>query len=420
MLRKDVIVVGAGPAGLMAAGKAASLGMTVVLLERNSRPGRKLLITGKGRCNFTNDTDVDGLIAGIPGNGKFLYSAFSRFDSYDLREFFRGLGVESKTERGKRVFPASGISRDVLRALVTYVKKSGAKLQFNSRVHKVVVSGEKVQGVVFTAGCGKTEFMPCDAVVIATGGITYAATGSTGDGLRIAKELRHTVVQPRASLIPLETLESWPREVAGLTLRNVQVTLTIDGRKSGSELGEMLFTHYGVSGPIILSLSRAAASAMVNAKPGVALIIDMKPALSHEQLDARVLRDFAKHGGQTVLNSLVDLMPRHLIDIVLQEAGVSASKHISQVTREERLLIGKTLKELTLHIAGLRPDDEGIVTAGGVDVDEIDPRRMESKLVQGLYFAGEVIDVDGMTGGFNLQAAFSTGYLAGQSLAEGR
>ncbi len=404
----------------MAAGKAASLGMTVVLLERNSRPGRKLLITGKGRCNFTNDTDVDGLIAGIPGNGKFLYSAFSRFDSYDLREFFRGLGVESKTERGKRVFPASGISRDVLRALVTYVKKSGAKLQFNSRVHKVVVSGEKVQGVVFTAGCGKTEFMPCDAVVIATGGITYAATGSTGDGLRIAKELRHTVVQPRASLIPLETLESWPREVAGLTLRNVQVTLTIDGRKSGSELGEMLFTHYGVSGPIILSLSRAAASAMVNAKPGVALIIDMKPALSHEQLDARVLRDFAKHGGQTVLNSLVDLMPRHLIDIVLQEAGVSASKHISQVTREERLLIGKTLKELTLHIAGLRPDDEGIVTAGGVDVDEIDPRRMESKLVQGLYFAGEVIDVDGMTGGFNLQAAFSTGYLAGQSLAEGR
>ncbi len=404
----------------MAAGKAASLGMTVVLLERNSRPGRKLLITGKGRCNFTNDTDVDGLIAGIPGNGKFLYSAFSRFDSYDLREFFRGLGVESKTERGKRVFPASGISRDVLRALVTYVKKSGAKLQFNSRVHKVVVSGEKVQGVVFTAGCGKTEFMPCDAVVIATGGITYAATGSTGDGLRIAKELRHTVVQPRASLIPLETLESWPREVAGLTLRNVQVTLTIDGRKSGSELGEMLFTHYGVSGPIILSLSRAAASAMVNAKPGVALIIDMKPALSHEQLDARVLRDLAKHGGQTVLNSLVDLMPRHLIDIVLQEAGVSASKHISQVTREERLLIGKTLKELTLHIAGLRPDDEGIVTAGGVDVDEIDPRRMESKLVQGLYFAGEVIDVDGMTGGFNLQAAFSTGYLAGQSLAEGR
>ena len=404
----------------MAAGKAASLGMTVVLLERNSRPGRKLLITGKGRCNFTNDTDVDGLIAGIPGNGKFLYSAFSRFDSYDLREFFRGLGVESKTERGKRVFPASGVSRDVLRALVTYVKKSGAKLQFNSRVHKVVVSGEKVQGVVFTAGCGKTEFMPCDAVVIATGGITYAATGSTGDGLRIAKELRHTVVQPRASLIPLETLESWPREVAGLTLRNVQVTLTIDGRKSGSELGEMLFTHYGVSGPIILSLSRAAASAMVNAKPGVALIIDMKPALSHEQLDARVLRDFAKHGGQTVLNSLVDLMPRHLIDIVLQEAGVSASKHISQVTREERLLIGKTLKELTLHIAGLRPDDEGIVTAGGVDVDEIDPRRMESKLVQGLYFAGEVIDVDGMTGGFNLQAAFSTGYLAGQSLAEGR
>lgn len=419
-MRKDIIVVGAGPAGLMAAGRAASLGATVALLEKNSRPGRKLLITGKGRCNFTNDTDVDGLIAGIPGNGKFLYSAFSRFNSYDIREFFRELGVESKTERGKRVFPASGISKDVLRALVMYITRSGARLQLNSRVHKVVVSDKRVQGVVFTTGNGENEFMQCDAVVVATGGITYAATGSTGDGFRIAKGLGHTIVKPRASLIPLETVESWPREVAGLTLRNVQATLTVDGRKAGSELGEMLFTHFGVSGPIILSLSRAAASAMVHGNPRIALTVDMKPALSYEQLDARILRDFEKHGRQTVANSLVDLMPRHLVDIVLQEAGVSASKHISQVTREERVLIGKTLKELTLHIAGLRPDDEGIVTAGGVDVDEIDPRRMESKLVQGLYFAGEVIDIDGMTGGFNLQAAFSTGYLAGQSWAEGR
>lgn len=413
-------MVGAGPAGLMAAGRAASLGATVALLEKNSRPGRKLLITGKGRCNFTNDTDVDGLIAGIPGNGKFLYSAFSQFDSCDLREFLRGLGVESKTERGRRVFPASGISRDVLRALMTYITKSGATLKRNSKVHEVVAPDKRVQGVVLTAGNGETEFVPCDAVVIATGGITYAATGSTGDGFRIAEELGHTVIQPRASLIPLETVESWPREVAGLTLRNVQATLTVDGRKAGSEFGEMLFTHFGVSGPIILSLSRAAASAMVHANPRITLIIDMKPALSHEQLDARILRDFKKHGGQTILNSLADLMPRHLIDIILQEAGVSASKHISQVTREERLLIGKTLKELTLYIAGLRPADEGIVTVGGVDVNEIDPRRMESKLIQGLYFAGEVIDIDGMTGGFNLQAAFSTGYLAGQSLAEGR
>ncbi len=413
-------MVGAGPAGLMAGGRAASLGATVALLEKNSRPGRKLLITGKGRCNFTNDTDVDGLIAGMPGNGKFLYSAFSRFDSHDLREFFRELGVESKTERGKRVFPASGISKDVLRALVMYITKSGARLKCNSKVKEVVVSGKRVQGVVFSVGNGEAEFVPCDAVVIATGGITYAATGSTGDGFRIVKELGHTIVQPRASLIPLETVESWPREVAGLTLRNVQATLTVDGCKAGSEFGEMLFTHFGVSGPIILSLSRAAASAMVHAKPGITLTIDMKPALSREQLDARILRDFEKHGGQTILNSLADLMPRHLIDVILQEAGVSASKHISQVTREERLLIGKTLKELALHITGLRPDDEGIVTAGGVAVDEIDPRRMESKLVQGLYFAGEVIDIDGMTGGFNLQAAFSTGYVAGQSWAEGR
>jgi predicted Rossmann fold flavoprotein len=419
-LRKEIIVVGAGPAGLMAAGRAASLGAAVTLLEKNSRPGRKLLITGKGRCNFTNDTDVDGLIAGIPGNGKFLYSAFSRFDSHDLREFFRGFGVESKTERGKRVFPVSGISRDVLRALVMYVTESGARLKPNSKVHEVIASGNEVQGVVLSSGNGETRHIPCDAMAIATGGITYAATGSTGDGFRIAQELGHTIVQPRASLIPMETVESWPRQVAGLTLRNVQATLTVDERKIGSEFGEMLFTHFGVSGPVILSLSRAVASAMVHKKPRIALLIDMKPALSHEQLDARIMRDFEKHRGQTIRNSLTHLMPRHLIDIVLQEAGVFASKHISQVTREERRLIGKTLKELTLHIAGLRPDDEGIVTAGGVDVDEIDPRTMESKLIKGLYFAGEVIDIDGMTGGFNLQAAFSTGYLAGQSLAEGR
>lgn len=420
VLQKDIIVVGAGPAGLMAAGRAASSGADVTLLEQNSRPGRKLLITGKGRCNFTNDTDVDGLIAGMPGNGKFLYSAFSRFDSHSLREFFRELGVESKVERGKRVFPVSGISRDVLRALMMYVKKSGAILKHNSKVKQVVAQGGRVVGVVFVAGNGQAEFVQCDAVIIATGGITYAATGSTGDGFRIAKELGHNIVQPRASLVPLETVESWPGDVAGMTLRNVQATLTVNGHKVGSEFGEMLFTHFGVSGPIILSLSRAAASALIQAKPELGLSIDTKPALSHLQLDARILRDFEKHRGQSISNSLTDLVPRHLIPIIVQEAGVSAAKHISQVTREERLRIGKTLKELTLHIAGLRPTDEGIVTAGGVDVDEIDPRTMESKLVQGLYFAGEVIDIDGTTGGFNLQAAFSTGYLAGECSAERR
>jgi len=413
-------VVGAGPAGLMAAGSAASQRANVTLLEKNSRPGRKLLITGKGRCNFTNDTDVDGLIAGMPGNGKFLYSAFSRFDSYDLREFFRELGVESKVERGRRVFPASGISRDVLRALMMYIKKSAAGLRCNSNVKQVVASDGRVKGVVFSTGNGQVEFMPCDAVIIATGGITYTVTGSTGDGFRIAKELGHNIIQPRASLIPLETVESWPQDVAGMTLRNVQATLTINGREAASELGEMLFTHFGVSGPIILTLSRKVASALIQTEPEIALAIDMKPALSHQQLDARILRDFQKHRGQNISNSLTDLVPKHLIPIIVQEAGVPAAKHISQVTREERFKIGRILKGLTLHIARLRPTDEGIVTAGGVDVDEIDPRRMESKLVQGLFFAGEVIDVDGVTGGYNLQAAFSTGYLAGQCSAEER
>jgi len=419
-LQKDIIVIGAGPAGFIAAGRGASQGASVTLLERNSRPGRKLLITGKGRCNFTNDTDVDGLVAGMPGNGKFLYSAFSRFDSYDLRAFFRELGVESKTERGKRVFPASGISMDVLRALVMYAKKSGARLKCNSTVKHVVARDGKVQGVIVSAVNGQAQFLRCDAVIIATGGITYKATGSTGDGFRMAKELGHNIVPPRASLIPLETIESWPRDVAGLTLRNVQATLMVDGCEVGSEFGEMLFTHFGVSGPIILSLSRAAASAMIHASPKIALEIDVKPALSHEQLDARILRDFQKHGGQTIYNSLVDLVPKHLIAIIVQEAGISPAKHVSQVIREERLLIGRTLKKLTFHVAGLRPTDEGIVTAGGVDVDEIDPSRMESRLVKGLFFAGEVIDIDGMTGGFNLQAAFSTGYIAGESAAEVR
>lgn len=418
-LQKHVIVIGAGPAGLMAAGTAASLGAAVTVLEKNGRSGRKLLISGKGRCNFTNDTDVDGLIAGMPGNGKFLYSAFSRFDSYDLREFFRKLGVESKTERGMRVFPASGISRDVLRALLVYVKDNGAKVKCNSKVKRVVASNGKVRGVAVEFNQGQDEFVPCDAVIIATGGITYPATGSTGDGFRIAGELGHRIVQPRASLIPLETVESWPRDVAGLALRNVQATLFVNGRKAGSELGELLFTHFGVSGPIILSLSRTVSSSLASAEHLIQLVIDVKPALSHSQLDDRILRDFQKHGAQNVSNALADLLPRHLIPMILQEAAIDASKHISQLSKEERILISKTMKGLTLHVARLRPADEGIVTQGGVDVDEINPRRMESKLVEELYFAGEIIDIDGLTGGFNLQAAFSTGYLAGRSSAGG-
>ena len=418
-MQKHIIIIGAGPAGLMAAGRAASLGTAVTLLEQNNRPGRKLLITGKGRCNFTNDTDVDGLVAGMPGNGKFMYSAFTRFDSYRLREFFRQLGVESKVERGMRVFPASGISKDVLRALLMYAKKSGVQLKYNSKVRSVVAENGRVRGVLVSSSDGTTEFVQGDAVVIATGGITYSATGSTGDGFRMASELGHSIIQPRASLIPIETIESWPRDVAGLTLRNVRATLLVDECEAESEFGEMLFTHFGVSGPIILSLSRQVATALISAKPPIALVIDLKPALSYQQLDDRILRDFRKHSGQSIHNALVDLVPRHLIDVIVQEAGVDEAKHISQVTKDERLLIGKTLKGLRLHVARLRPTDEGIVTAGGVDVGEIDPGRMESRLIEGLYFAGEVIDIDGMTGGFNLQAAFSTGYVAGQCSAGG-
>lgn len=416
---RRVIVIGGGPAGLMAAITAAANGARAILLERNPEVGRKLLLTGGGRCNFTHDTDVEGLVAGMPGNGRFLYSAFAAFDSTRLRHFLASLGVESRAEDDGRVFPFSGIGRDVLTALVTCARKRGVEIRCLWKAERIFVRDGRVCGVI----AGRVPMSPglisCDAAIIATGGITYPMTGSTGNGHRMAAELGHTIVEPRASLVPLEIEEPWVSGLAGLALRGVAVTSFVAGRKVGTGYGEMLFTHFGVSGPVILALSRDIALALGRGEGPARLVVDLKPGLTQAEVDRELRQAFDRYFRRRVPNALLELAPARLISIVVREAGIPEARPVSQVTREERLALGGVIKGLVLTVRGTRPVEEGMVTAGGVSVDEIDPRTMGSRLVSGLYFAGEVIDVDGTTGGFNLQAAFSTGYLAGLSAAIG-
>ena len=410
-MSERVIVIGGGAAGLMAAAKAAQRGCSVTVLERNDRPARKLMITGKGRCNVTNAcTLVNELTEQIPGNGRFLYGAFSRFMPYDTMELFESLGVPLKIERGNRVFPESDKAVDIVDALVAYAKKSGAKLRTGVRVSSLLTGDGAVTGVV----CENGETFEADAVIVATGGCSYPLTGSTGDGYALAKAAGHTVIEPKPSLIPFETAEDWCRRLQGLTLKNVSVTLrdAESWKEVYTDFGEMLFTHFGVSGPIILSAS----SHVRDVTPGKYLLsIDLKPALSPEKLDERMVRDLTKYANRTMSNALADLLPRSLIPVVLELAEVSPELYANRLTREARREIGYVLKDLTCTVTGTRPIEEAIVTAGGVSTKEIDPKTMQSKLCQGLYFAGEVIDVDAYTGGFNLQIAFSTGNLAGSS-----
>lgn len=410
-MAEKVIVIGGGAAGLMAAAKAAQRGCSVTVLERNDRPARKLMITGKGRCNVTNAcTLVNELTEQIPGNGRFLYGAFSRFMPYDTMELFESLGVPLKIERGNRVFPESDKAVDIVDALVGYAKKSGAKLRTGVRAKALLTEDGAVTGVV----CDSGETFAADAVIVATGGCSYPLTGSTGDGYALARSVGHTVIDPKPSLIPFETQESWCRKLQGLTLKNVAITLREmeSWKEVYTDFGEMLFTHFGVSGPVILS-----ASAHVrDITPGkYTLAIDLKPALSPEKLDERMVRDLTKYANRTMTNALTDLLPRSLIPVVLELAEVSPELYANRLTREARREIGYVLKDLTCTITGTRPIEEAIVTAGGVSTKEIDPKTMQSKLCKGLYFAGEVIDVDAYTGGFNLQIAFSTGSLAGSS-----
>jgi predicted Rossmann fold flavoprotein len=380
----------------------------VTVVEKNAVLGRKLRISGKGRCNLTNDTDVAGLLAHIPGNPRFLKHAFHRFTPRMTMAFFTEHGLALKTERGERVFPVSDDADDVAHALEGYCRDAGVRIASGVSVRRIVSAGGCVTGVESATG----RRYPAEAVVLATGGASYPGTGSTGDGYRLAAELGHTIIPPRASLVPVETVETWPTELQGLSLRNVTLSvLAPGGERLYREQGELLFTHFGVSGPLVLSASR-----YLGEGQGAGLLIDLKPALEESRLDARVLRDFAGSQRRHFSNALGDLLPASLIPVMVRLSGIPADRPVHQVTREQRARLVRLLKNLTLTVRSLRPLAEAIITTGGVDVREVNPLTMESKRIQGLYLAGEVLDVDGLTGGFNLQIAWSTGRLAGESI----
>ncbi len=406
-MENSVGIVGAGAAGLIAAGRAASLGKTVFVFEKNNRAGKKLLITGKGRCNITNHCPMEDLLANIPGNGRFLYSTFHNFNNNDIMDFFQAQGVPVRTERGNRVFPESDRSFDVAEALLNYAKNQGVKFFYHSPVQEILCEEGRVKGVKLQ----NNDVYPLESVILATGGLSYPMTGSTGDGYRMAQNLGHTVIEPKPSLVPLETKEKWVTELQGLALKNVGLTVfNSGGLRVYQEQGEMLFTHFGVSGPMILSASR---HILESGYTDAVLMIDLKPALDEETLDLRLQRDFSKFSRRQFSNSLDELLPKSLIPVFVMLSGLAPEKPVHQITKNERRELVKLLKGLKLTVLKARPIDEAIVTSGGISTKEINPSTMESKLVKGLYFAGEMIDVDAYTGGFNLTIAFSTGYTAG-------
>ncbi len=403
-----IIVIGAGPGGMMAAVKAAENGAEVLLLEKMNRVGKKMLITGKGRCNITNAADVPEIIRNITGNGRFLYSALQSFDNQDVMRFFQEHGVEIKVERGQRVFPVSDKAQDAVDAMYMYLHELGVKIRTEARVRDILTAEGHAAGVRLMDG----EILSASAVILATGGASYPGTGSTGDGYAMAEALGHTIVPLRPSLVPLETEEDWPLAAQGLSLRNVRVQLLADGQKIAEEFGEMMFTHFGVTGPIILSLSRPAAQALADGSM-VELSINLKPALTPEQLDARLQRDFLKYQRKQLKNALHDLLPSKLIEPVLDLSYLDPDAFVHQTSKEQRLRLAEVLQHMVLTVSRTRPLAEAIVTAGGIATREINPKTMESKKVPGLYLVGEVVDVDAFTGGYNLQAAFSMGAAAG-------
>jgi len=407
----DIIVVGAGPAGLLAAGRAAELGAKVLILEKMYAPGRKLLITGKGRCNITNSAEISEFIKHVFPDGRFLRSAFSNYFSEDIIELLQKYGVESTLERGGRYFPASNKSLDILNALLDWVNKLGVEIKCNQRVEKLLVENGKITGVKANG-----ENFAAQKVIIATGGKSYPGTGSTGDGYELARQAGHTIEKPIPALVPLETKGSMAQNLQGLNLKNVKAVIWVDAKKAGEDFGEMIFTHFGLSGPIILTLSRIAVAALQNNKK-VEIAIDLKPALDEQKLDARLIRDLNEQGKKQIGNIFREWLPASMIPVFIEKLQINPEKECHQVTGNERKQIRNLMKNLRFEVSHNRSFKEAIITAGGIVTSEISPKTMESKLIGGLYFAGEVIDLDAETGGYNLQIAYSTGWLAGNSAA---
>lgn len=403
----DLVVAGGGPAGMMCAYQAAARGVKTVLLDPNDKLGRKLRITGKGRCNLTNACDVKTVMANIPGDGRFLYSALNRFSPADTMAFFESNGLPLKTERGNRVFPQSDNANDVAATMADLCRKAGVTV-LKTDARQIVSENGAVTGVVTGRG-----MITCRAAAVCTGGLSYPLTGSTGAGYRFAERLGHTVTPCRPSLVPLESVDAYCAEMQGFSLKNVTLSAFENDRLIYKELGEMLFTHFGVSGPLVLS-----ASAHMGKMGSAAyrLEIDLKPGLDEKKLDARLLRDFEKYANREFKNALGDLLGGKMIPVVIRLSGIPEDTRVNGITREQRMKLLHVLKAFPVSVSGFRPIDEAIVTAGGVSTKEINPRTMESKLVQGLYFAGEVLDLDAYTGGFNLQIAWSTGFVAGNAI----
>lgn len=413
MNRFDIIVIGGGASGIFSAVTAGRLGKKVAVIEKNRRIGRKLAITGKGRCNVTNDcNDVGELMANIPVNPRFLYSAFSSCMPQDIIDFFeKDCGVALKTERGNRVFPVSDKAEDIVKALEKSANKAGVKIFLSKAVTELIIDERDGRKVCCGVRCGKEEFY-AESVIVATGGMSYPLTGSTGDGYRFAESAGHKVTELSPSLVPIVTEEKYCKDMMGLSLKNVTLSLFSDKKLVSKEMGEMLFTHFGVSGPLVLS-----ASSLIREpeKHKYTMKIDLKPALTPEQLDARLQRDFSENINKDFINSLNKLLPSVMIPVVVKLSGIPQNLKVNQISKQQRLNLAELLKNFPLTVKEFRPIEEAIITSGGISVREIEPKTMKSKLVEGLYFAGEVIDVDAYTGGFNLQIAFATGFTAGQN-----
>ena len=412
MESKRIVIVGAGPSGMMAAIRAGHFSQNVTLIEKNPILGKKLLLSGKGRCNLTNACDLDSFLRRFSKNGEFLRDAFKKFFNKSLMQFFEDRGLKLKIERQLRVFPASDSSGSILGILKKELEKNRVKILYKTPVRDVIVQEDKVKGVLLS----NNRIIEAEKIILATGGVSYAFTGSNGEGLEIARKLGHAVNPLKPGLVPLQIKQKYPKLLEGLTLKNIRLRFCYEKGRIASEMGELLFTDFGISGPLVLSLSaRIVDWLWLNRK--VYVEIDLKPALSKEQLNNRLLREFSANSKRTIKNTLKHLLPQRLVDIFLEIAKIYPDKKVSQITQRERESIVSLFKALRLDIVGSRPIEEAMVTRGGVSLKDIDPRSMESRCIKGLYLAGEMIDVDADTGGFNLQAAFSTGYLAGESAA---